>query len=253
MTSTGATRRRCGRLPRSGSAETTRRRYALPRGWTIARRGSRGGLPALRAGGAPRDRRQAPPECGSAVPARGGSCDARNSLYRPWLLYKRQPLRSCRTPVWGTVGGAAPVENQRAPGADLPQAGYWGRIRRKSAAASRRIHLLCRTRESLDRHFVHRLELGLGQPVGLEAVGQVFLLLGDPLAERLHVDIGLARLAEDAVRAFLFLDVMLDLLLEHVHLGIEEFVVGAFVGFDLRDQQLGRVVLDIAFLELVFV
>jgi hypothetical protein len=45
---------------------------------------------------------------------------------------------------------------------------------------------------------------------------------------------------------------MLDLLLEHMHLGIEELVFAALVRLDLGDQQLGRVMLDIAFLEQVF-
>ena len=49
--------------------------------------------------------------------------------------------------------------------------------------------------------------------------------------------------------AFLFLDVVLDLFRQHLHLGVEELVAFAVAGLDLRHQQLGRVVLDIGFLE----
>src|SRR6185437_2035753 len=91
---------------------------------------------------------------------------------------------------------------------------------------------------SLDRYFVHGLKLPLGHP----------------LADGLHVEAALARLGEDPVRPFLFLDVVLDLFLEDMHLGVEELVLRPVFGsFDLRDEQLGRVMLDEAFLELVFV
>ena len=74
---------------------------------------------------------------------------------------------------------------------------------------------------------------------------------GELLAKCVEVELALARLREDAVGAFFFLDMVLDLFLEHVHLGVEEFVVGALVRLDFGDQELGGVMLDIAFLELV--
>src|SRR6185437_15793098 len=107
---------------------------------------------------------------------------------------------------------------------------------------------------SLDRYFVHGLKLRLGQAVRLKALRQLLLPLGHPLGDGLHVEAALARLGEDPVRPFLFLDVVLDLFLEDMHLGVEELVLRPVFGsFDLRDEQLGRVMLDEAFLELVFV
>jgi hypothetical protein len=44
---------------------------------------------------------------------------------------------------------------------------------------------------------------------------------------------------------------VLDLFLQHLHLGVEIFVVTTLVGDDFSNQQLGRVVLDVAFLKLL--
>ena len=61
-----------------------------------------------------------------------------------------------------------------------------------------------------------------------------------------------ARLAEHALDALLlFLDVMLDLLGQHLDLGVVKFVVGP-AGLDLGDQDLGAVMLDIGFLQQIF-
>ena len=66
---------------------------------------------------------------------------------------------------------------------------------------------------------------GSGMPVALKLLGQLLLARGQLLAERIHVEPGLARLREQALHPLLFfLDVMLDLFRQHLDLGIEKFV-----------------------------
>ena len=57
------------------------------------------------------------------------------------------------------------------------------------------------------------VSFGLGNAVGLELGGQLGLARGELLAERIHVEPGLAGLGEQAFHPlFLFLDMVLDLL-----------------------------------------
>ena len=84
-------------------------------------------------------------------------------------------------------------------------------------------------------------------------MGQLRLACRELLPKCVHVEPGLARLCEQAFEPFLFfLDVVLDFLGEHLHLGVVEFVIRAPAD-DLGDQHLGAVMLDIGFLEQVLV
>ena len=95
--------------------------------------------------------------------------------------------------------------------------------------------------------------LGLRQTFSGDLPDELLLACRHALAQILQVEAGRLRLGEHAFGAHLFLlDVVLDLLREHFHLGVIEIVFGA-AGFELRDQHLGAVMLDIGFADgLVF-
>jgi|RhiMethySRZTD1v2_1073278.scaffolds.fasta_scaffold42226_3 hypothetical protein len=50
--------------------------------------------------------------------------------------------------------------------------------------------------KSLDRNVFHRGQFGLGQAFRLEAFGEFLLACGKLFSERIHIEIGLARLRE---------------------------------------------------------
>src|SRR5687767_3907644 len=77
----------------------------------------------------------------------------------------------------------------------------------------------------------HRCQLGLGNAGCLVGFHQLGLALLQLLAERVHVETSLASLAEQALHALLLLlDMVLDLLLEHLDLGVEKVVALAVAG-----------------------
>src|SRR3546814_2009409 len=90
------------------------------------------------------------------------------------------------------------------------------------------------------------------KPSGLCFFHQLALARLKLFAKLLKVDIGLARLGEHAVALlFLFLDVMLDLLLQNQHLGVIIFLIGLGL-LKLQNQRLGRIMLDIGLVQIIF-